>query len=190
MFDRFLMRKVAPIVQRRVTIDTMQSYPELGIRSFGNGTFHKPALSGAEAGTKKLYRVESGDLLFSNVFAWEGAIAIVKPEDKGRYGSHRFMSCLPLEGIATQEFLCFPFLTPEGMRQIGEAPPGGAGRNRALGMKKLEAIEVPIPSYDKQVWFSELVRKVNLVRQQHKESEKELDRLMPSILDKAFNGEL
>lgn len=77
----------------------------LGIRSFGKGTFHKPPLSGSEAGTKPLYRIDPGDLLFSNVFAWEGAIAIAQPADTGRFGSHRFTTCRAASDVATAEFL-------------------------------------------------------------------------------------
>lgn len=87
------MAEVAPLVRREQSIDLNGSYPELGIRSFGKGTFHKPPLSGGDVGTKRLYRIEPGDLLFSNVFAWEGAIAIAQPEDAGRLGSHRFITC-------------------------------------------------------------------------------------------------
>lgn len=78
------MAEVAPLVRREESIDLNGSYPELGIRSFGKGTFHKPPLSGSDVGTKRLYRIEPGDLLFSNVFAWEGAIAIALPKDAGR----------------------------------------------------------------------------------------------------------
>jgi hypothetical protein len=56
------------------------------IRSFGKGTFHKPPLSGSDVGTKRLYRIEPGDLLFSNVFAWEGAIAIAQPRMRADWG--------------------------------------------------------------------------------------------------------
>lgn len=73
----------------------------------------------------KLYRIEPGDLVFNNVFAWEGAIAVAQPEDAGRFGSHRFITCVPRTGTATADFLCFYFLTPEGLEQIGEASPGG-----------------------------------------------------------------
>jgi len=86
------MAEVAPLVRREQSIDLNGSYPELGIRSFGKGTFHKPPLSGGDVGTKRLYRIEPGDLLFSNVFAWEGAIAIAQPEDAGRFGSHHMPS--------------------------------------------------------------------------------------------------
>jgi type I restriction enzyme, S subunit len=92
---RLLMGDVAPLIRRSVEVNPESVYPELGIRSFGNGTFHKPALSGLELGGKRIFKIEAGDLLFNNVFAWEGAIAVVKREDGGRFGSHRFITCVP-----------------------------------------------------------------------------------------------
>ena len=150
------MAKVAPLVRREQSIDLNGSYPELGIRSFGKGTFHKPPLSGGEVGTKRLYRIEPGDLLFSNVFAWEGAIAVAQPEDTGRFGSHRFITCQANPELTTAEFLRYYFLTDDGMLKIGEASPGGAGRNRTLGLEKLMAIEVPTPPLAVQQTFDRL----------------------------------
>lgn len=42
------MSEVAPLVRREQTIELEGNYPELGIRSFGKGTFHKPPLSGSD----------------------------------------------------------------------------------------------------------------------------------------------
>ncbi|GJL60171.1 MAG: hypothetical protein NPIRA03_30280 [Nitrospirales bacterium] len=184
------MKKIAPITRRPVNIDDTSGYPEIGIRSFGNGTFHKPNINGIDIGSKKLYQVQIGDLLFSNVFAWEGAIAVVQPEDTGRFGSHRFISCVPKEEVITANFLRFYFLTVEGLEKIGLASPGGAGRNRTLGLDKLEAIDVPVPSYKKQLWFDKLQSKVQEIRKVQSITTVELDALLPSILDKAFKGEL
>lgn len=184
------MSKVAPLERRKVEIDVNAEYPELGVRCFGNGTFHKPILDGMDVGTKKLYQMVPGDLVFSNVFAWEGAIAVVKKEDEGRVGSHRFITCLPKSGVVTADFLCFYFLTTEGLEKIQAASPGGAGRNRTLGLKKLENIEVPVPDYDKQLWFNQLQSYVEKIKQAQSENATELEALMPSILDKAFKGEL
>ncbi len=139
------MAEVAPLVRREQRIDLNGSYPELGIRSFGKGTFHKPPLSGGDVGTKRLFSIEPGDWLFSNVFAWEGAIAIAQAKDAGRFGSHRFISCVPDRRLTSANFLRYHFLADEGMLKIGEASPGGAGRNRTLGLEKLMAIEVPMP---------------------------------------------
>jgi type I restriction enzyme S subunit len=104
------MQLVAPLKRRPVEIELSKNYPELGIRSFGKGTFHKPALSGVEVGTKKIFRIEVNDLLFQIVFAWEGAVAVAQDEDHGRFGSHRFLTCIPKPGLATSSFLCFHFL--------------------------------------------------------------------------------
>ncbi|GJL62554.1 MAG: hypothetical protein NPIRA04_12080 [Nitrospirales bacterium] len=90
------------------------------------------------------------------MFAWEGAIAVVQPEDKERVSSHRFIACVPKEKVVTAHFLRFYFLTKEGLEKIGLASPGGAGRNRTLGLAKLEAINVPVPEYKKQLWFDKL----------------------------------
>lgn len=184
------MDDVAPLVRRQVEIRMGEEYPELGIRSFGKGTFHKPALDFLSVGTKRLYRIEPGDLLFSNVFAWEGAIAVAQPEDTGRFGSHRFITCVPQENVATSEFLRFYFLTQEGLRKIGEASPGGAGRNRTLGLSKHAAIQVPVPAYEEQVWFNRLQTKVGQMLAVQQDVETELDAMLPSVLDKAFKGDL
>ena len=184
------MKKVAPLVRRPVQVELSGDYHELGIRSFGKGTFHKPPITGTAVGTKKLFRIEENDLLFNNVFAWEGAVAVAKPEDDGRVGSHRFLTCVPRQGIATAPFLCFHFLTDEGLQQLMRASPGSAGRNRTLGIQALENILVPVPSFEEQLQFDRLQAKLNQVKKLHSETSMELDTLFPSLLDKAFKGEL
>jgi type I restriction enzyme, S subunit len=187
---RVAMRQAAPLVRRPSNIEPSDSYAELGIRSFGKGTFHKPALSGFALGSKRIFRIEKGDLLFSNVFAWEGAIAVAKSEDDGRFGSHRFMSCVPKPDIATANFLRFYFLTNDGIELIRAASPGGAGRNRTLGIEALANIEVPVPSIEKQRWFDALQAEVDELKRIQAETAAELDVLLPAILDRAFNGSL
>ena len=184
------MGEVAPLIRRPVEVEIEGSYPELGIRSFGNGTFHKPALSGFELGSKRVFWIEPGDLLFSNVFAWEGAIAVAKPEDRSRVGSHRFITCVPRKDVATSQFLRFYFLTDEGLELIRAASPGGAGRNRTLGLAALETIEVPVPPIEAQIWFDGLQAKVDVLKRLQTETAAELDAMLPAILDRAFKGEL
>lgn len=184
------MREIASLVRRAVDVDIRGSYPELGIRSFGKGTFHKPALSGFELGGKRIFKIEPDDLLFSNVFAWEGAIAVAKMEDAGRFGSHRFITCVAKNGMATPGYLRFYFLTDKGMELIRAASPGGAGRNRTLGLESLANIPVPVLSFEDQLWFDTLQAEVRSLRQMQSETAAELDALLPAILARAFKGEL
>lgn len=185
-----LMGDVAPLVRRPVEVAPEVLYPELGIRSFGNGTFHKPALSGLELGGKRIFKIEPDDLLFNNVFAWEGAIAVANPGDAGRFGSHRFITCVANQDRATSRFLCFYFLTDEGLELIRAASPGGAGRNRTLGLEALANIAVPLPSLESQRWSNGLQTQVDALKRLQFHTAVELDALLPSILDKAFKGEL
>lgn len=182
------MAEVAPLVRRDIAIKLEGSYPELGIRSFGKGTFHKPPLSGADVGTKRLFSIEPGDLLFSNVFAWEGAIAVAQPEDAGRFGSHRFITCRVDPDVTSPEFLRYYFLTDAGLEKIGEASPGGAGRNRTLGLEKLMAIQVPIPSPATQRTFDILQTKVTELKARHATIRQANDALIPATLERVFSG--
>ncbi len=183
------MTEIAPLVRRLVDVQPDRSYPELGVRSFGRGAFHKPALEGMEVGSKKLFRIRNGDLLFNIVFAWEGAVAVAREADDGRVGSHRFLTCLPDPGAVTNDFLRFYFLTPEGLWKLGEASPGGAGRNRTLGLKKLAAIEVPVPSIDKQRRFDRLQHQVHEIEATHKLAAQDADSLIPALLHREFGIE-
>lgn len=183
------MAEVAPLVRREQPIDLDGAYPELGIRSFGKGTFHKSPLLGSDVGTKRLYRIEPGDLLFSNVFAWEGAIAIARPEDVGRFGSHRFITCRATSELTTAEFLRFYFLSDEGMLRIGEASPGGAGRNRTLGLEKLMAIEVPAPPLAVQRTFDRLQADVAALKAKHTAIREANAALVPATLERIFHTE-
>lgn len=182
------MSEVAPLVRRPVEIDLDGTYPELGVRSFGKGTFHKPDLSGAEVGTKKLFRINAGDLVFNIVFAWEGAVAVAQPADDGRVGSHRFLSCVPASDTASVEFLRFYFSTREGLQKLSEASPGGAGRNRTLGLKKLEDLQVPVPSIERQHWFDRLQTKASEARAIRTSTARDVEALVPAMLHEIFNG--
>jgi type I restriction enzyme S subunit len=183
---RVRMVDVAPLVRRPIEVDLEGRYPEIGIRSFGKGTFHKPLLSGVDVGTKRLFEIHENDLIFNIVFAWEGAVAVAVAEDHGRVGSHRFLACVPDKHRTTAQFLRHYFLSPDGLKQLGEASPGGAGRNRTLGLKALEAIMVPCPSLDAQHWFDRLQAKARAAREAQVDASAGLASLIPALLDQEF----
>jgi type I restriction enzyme S subunit len=184
------MESAAPLVRRPVQVEPLREYHELGIRSFGKGTFHKPFTTGVMLGSKRIFRIEPGDLLFNIVFAWEGAVAVAQPQDRGRVGSHRFLSCVPTDGQIVTSFLAFHFLTDQGLEDLGTASPGGAGRNRTLGIEALAKIKVPVPAPEKQRWFNSLLQRAEKADHVRVDAAAEIDALMPSILAKAFRGEL
>lgn len=181
---------VAPLIRRPAEVDPSREYPQVSVRSFGRGTFHHPPLHGSEITWQKPHLVKNGDILVSNIKAWEGAIAVAGPDDDGRYGSHRYLTFVPVEGVATARFLCFHLLSPEGLHHVGEASPGSADRNRTLSSKKMLDIDVPVPSLSEQERFDRLLARIDAARQVRTDTGKSRDALLPSILDRAFRGEL
>ena len=184
------LKEIASLVRRAVKTKPDGRYEEMGIRSFGKGTFQKPELTGKQIGNKRIYTIHEGDLVFNNVFAWEKAIAVAKAEDHGRVGSHRFITYVPHEEQATSEFLCHHFLGERGIEDIRAASPGSAGRNRTLGLKKLERILVPVPVYDEQKRFAEIAKRRQLIQLETAGIEEELKAFHAALLAKAFRGEL
>ncbi|RAS60667.1 restriction endonuclease S subunit [Lentzea atacamensis] len=146
----YRVAEIMSLVRRPVDVHPDGVYHEIGLRSFGNGVFHKPPVHGEELGTKKVFHIEPGDLLFSNVFAWEGAVALASDREIGKIGSHRFMTYRVDAKKADSRYLMHYFYGGPGLRVIREASPGSAGRNRTLGIKNFERQIVQLPDPDEQ----------------------------------------
>ena len=182
--------ELAPLTRRPAKVDPTAAYPQVSVRSFGRGSFHSGVLEGASITWEKPHLVLAGDILVSNIKAWEGAIAVAKPDDDGRYGSHRYLTFQPDKKLAAAEWLCHYLLSSEGLFYVGEASPGSADRNRTTSASAMCEIEIPIPSLDKQNVFVEATAKIAALKQLQSQSAAELEALLPSILDRAFRGEL
>jgi len=86
------------------------------------------------------------------------------------------------------EFLRFYFSTPEGLQKLGEASPGGAGRNRTLGLKKLESLQVPVPPIARQHWFDFLEARSHEARTIGGRTARDAACLIPAMLHEIFDG--
>ncbi|MDX2116846.1 MAG: hypothetical protein SFY96_01545 [Planctomycetota bacterium] len=184
------MAEVAPLDRRPATVSVLDVYPQVAVRSFGKGTFHRETLTGAEITWEQPFLVHAGDILISNIKAWEGAVAVAQPEDHGRYGSHRYLTCRSVEGVATPEWVAFFLLTREGLEHLGKASPGSADRNRTLGTKALMQIPIPCPAFDTQLWFGTVEQKLRGVRTEATRISYEAAAMLSSVLDRAFKGQL
>lgn len=141
---------VMTLVRRPVEVTPEGIYHEIGLRSFGNGVFHKPPVTGKELGTKRVFHIHPGDLLFSNVFAWEGAVALAAETEAGKIGSHRFMTYRVDSEKADSRYLLHYFYGGPGLQVIRSASPGSAGRNRTLGISTFERQHIQLPHLEEQ----------------------------------------
>lgn len=142
--------KVLTLQRRWLKVDALTDYTEIGIRSYGRGIFHKSPVSGASLGNKRVLRIEPGDLVLMNVFAWEGAVAVAGANEAGKIGSHRFATYTPIENVVDSHFLRLFFRTPVGRDLLGHVSPGSAGRNRTMNLAAFAQQPIPLPPIDEQ----------------------------------------
>ncbi len=180
------MAQVAPSVRRAVDIDIAASYRELGARSFGKGLFVKPDFEGAEATWQKPVWIKSGDLVLSNIKAWEGAIAVAARAHDGCIASHRYITCVPDPAVATTGFLAYYLLSDDGLEKIGLASPCTADRNRTLSLGNLGNIEVPLPPVAAQQAFNQLQAQVAALKTKHTAIRRANAALLPATLERVF----
>lgn len=141
-------KKIATLLSKAsftVSVDPEKMYREIGIRSHGKGIFHKAPVLGKVIGEKRVFKVIQNALVINIVFAWEQAVATTSEKEVDMIASHRFPMYLAKPGKCDVEYIKNFFVTKEGKRLLGMASPGGAGRNKTLGQKEFENLEIVLP---------------------------------------------
>ncbi len=140
--------KVADFLERvsiPVILNEGETYREIGIRSHGKGIFHKELTDAVKIGNKRVFEIVKNAFIVNIVFAWEQAVAKTSNNEIGFIASHRFPQFLPKNNLCNIDFLLYFFKTPKGKYLLGLASPGGAGRNKTLGQKEFEKLELVLP---------------------------------------------
>jgi type I restriction enzyme, S subunit len=134
-----------------VAVDEAKSYRQIGIYSWGKGIIRRDPVPGSELSKLRYFSFPAHALLLSNIQAWEGAVAVTSPDEAGFVASNRFLPYLPIDKNSVHVgYLRHYFLSEPGLTQIRRASPGTQVRNRTLGIKLFEDLQIPIPPYDKQ----------------------------------------
>ncbi len=153
-----LLRKTAIAVN----VEPETTYREIGIRSHGKGVFHKEPVQGKAIGEKRVFHVVQEALILNIVFAWEQAVATTSGSEIGMIASHRFPMYVARPGKCDVQYLKEFFLTQRGKHLLGVASPGGAGRNKTLGQKEFENLEVVLPvSTDEQTQIANCLSSID-----------------------------
>lgn len=178
------------LAEDSVRISPMGSYPQVGVRSFGGGLFAKAAVGGTATTYKVFNRLYEGALVLSQVKGWEGAVAVCPAELAGWFVSpeYRTFRCIPTE--SRPDYFTPLVRTEWFWRKLMNATRGvGARRERTRPEQFLE-IELPMPDLEQQRRGAEIFVEVSGLRGLQAETATELDTLLPSVVSKAFAGEL
>ena len=153
-------------------------------------------------GIRKLFEVrkgytyfKEGDVLFAKITPCmeNGNVAIAQNITNGiGFGTTEFHVVRVLEKVLPK-WVYYLFRT-KGFRDIAKGNMTGTAGQRRVPKSFLEQYEIPLPLLPEQrrivTYLDSLQAKVDELKGLQAETEKELEELVPSILDKAFKGEL
>lgn len=137
------------------------------------------------------YLLKSGDILFARTGATTGKSFLIKEVPEAIFAS--YLIRLRVQKDVLSEYLYAYFQTPDYWQQISDEKKGTGQPN--LNGTKLANIIVPLPPTESQQkdiidQVEVLKKKINEIRGTKAQAMLKCKALMPSILNKAFTGEL
>ncbi|MEV3964840.1 hypothetical protein AB0M34_28790 [Nocardia sp. NPDC050193] len=172
-----------------VSVDPEQEYRTIGIRSFGKGIIHHPPKSGSDLSKLNYFSFLPERLVLSNLMAWEGGISVTGDFDSKFLASNRFFFYKAADDRVNISFVRHFLLSSTGLKLISSVCSSGAERNRTMGRKRFEALELPLPSREEQDRIAGTLDCVS-ERMEQVHNDPTFDALRPAILNAAFTGRL
>lgn len=186
-------KKVFEVFDRKtnsVSVVESEKYKQIGIRSHGKGIFYKDEVSGKELGNKRVFWVEPDVFIVNIVFAWEQAIARTTIKEKGMIASHRFPMYKPKKQILNLDFITYFFKTAKGKYLLELASPGGAGRNKTLGQKEFENLDIIIPKFLEQEKIASFLSLIDKKIEKQQKKVEDLQEYKKGVMQKIFSQKI
>lgn len=184
---------MSKLVSRRtadVTVEPDKQYLFAGVYCFGRGVFRGQRRLGSEFAYKQLTTLHAGDFVYPKLIAWAVAMAVVPSDCDGLVVSPEFPVFEVNTAKVLPEVLDVYFRTPSVWPQLSGASTGTNVRRRRLKPETFLAYRLPLPSMEVQQRLKRIKGKVEALKTLHAQTAADLDALLPSILDRAFKGEL
>jgi len=184
------MSELLELKRPDVEVRPDEIYQFAGVYSFGRGVFKGVKRLGMEFSYTHLSTLKTNDFVYPKLMAWEGAMAIVPPEYDGYVVSTEFPVFRVKENRVLPETLATYFKNPAIWPKISGVSTGTNVRRRRLNPKEFLRYNFTLPSMQTQVQLREIRVKVACIINDQLGLVRNLESLMPSILAKAFKGEL
>jgi type I restriction enzyme S subunit len=184
------MRELVRLREPDVFTQPEEQYYFAGVYCFGKGVFQGQHRSGTEFSYDRLTRLRIDNFVYPKLMAWEGALATVPAECDGLVVSPEFPVFEVNRERVLPETLDVYFRTPSVWPTLSGVSTGTNVRRRRLNPSDFLAFEFPLPSMRKQQQLQRVKQKIDILKRAQTKTSEKLNAMLPSILDKAFKGEL
>jgi len=171
-----------------VAVEPNRTYPNVGVLSFGRGLFEKSPIDGAATSASRLYRIRAGQLIYSRLFAFEGAYATVEQRFDGYFVSNEFPTFTLDETRIDIGFLAGYLRTPAVWEELAKGSKGLGLRRQRVHPETLLAHTISLPPLHEQRTIRLLLEKIDAIAVQHEKAASRIGALGVSALNSAFNG--
>jgi type I restriction enzyme S subunit len=131
-------------------IDISKAYEMVGVLSFGRGLFRRETIENGNTSYKYFLRLSSEHVVMSQLFGWEGALALSSDDFEGCYVSPQFPTFLCDQTRLNRNFLGWVMQQPSFWDDLGSRAKGMGDRRRTLNPDSLFASHTPLPPIDEQ----------------------------------------
>ena len=145
-----LMEQVA----RPVPVDPTETYPNVGLYSYGRGVFRKEPIDGSRTSATTLNRVSAGQFIYSKKLAFEGAYAHVPTEFDGFFASGEYPTFQTHADELDARWLATYMRSKSNWTEPGTGSRDLGRRRRRLDVDSLLDFEIwkPPLAEQRQVW--------------------------------------
>jgi type I restriction enzyme S subunit len=184
------MSDLATLRTTDVAVEPDDTYHFAGVYSFGRGVFAGSVKKGSEFKYTRLTRLCAKDFVYPKLMAWEGAFGVVPAECDGLVVSPEFPVFEVDSSRILPEVLDVYFKTPDIWTVIAGSSTGTNVRRRRLHPSTFLDYKFPLPPMNVQLELRDVKHQLEDLTRLHNKVLAELDALLPSLLDRAFRGEL
>lgn len=171
-----------------VTIDSFSTYPMVGVLSFGRGLFDREPVENGKTSYRVFYRLKADHIVMSQLFGWEGALALSSEGFAGKFVSPQFPTFLCDGNRLDRHFLGWFMRRPAFWEDLASRTSGMGDRRRTLNPDALFASSIPLPSLREQRRIadriSDLATRVEQACDLRRSSRAEAEALLASMLSR------
>jgi len=172
--------------ERQVATEADEEFPQLGIRSFGNGLFFKEPVKGSKTSYKKFNQAFEGALVVSQPKGWEGAVAVAGPDHDGWFLSPEYRTFRCNLAKLDPRYLSALIVTPWFQYELSRMTKGQGARRERLRPEMLLALKLRIPPLERQRTALAIIEDTRRVAMAMRFRMQDAEALIPAMLHEIF----
>ncbi|MBI4683452.1 MAG: restriction endonuclease subunit S [Nitrospirae bacterium] len=133
-------------VKQRVKVDHVREYRMVGVKWYGEGTFHRETVKGDSLSATYITPLVPNSFIYNRLFAWKGSFAVVPEEHADCFVSNEFPQFIVNNDRILPRYLYLFFMCDATIKAVNKTSIGSSAvsRNRFKEENFLD-FEIPLP---------------------------------------------